>query len=534
MKKCIMIIIALIYSFLGVQMLFAADTTPNQFKFIDKTKAALNTVYTSNTIKVSGIDTTTDLSIVGGTYSINGGVYTSAPGTVNNNDTVKVQQTSSGIPSTTTDATLTIGGVFDTFSVTTVPPDTKPKKFRFTDQKNVALITLITSNTITVTGINTSADISIVGGEYSINGGSYTSDPGTVNNNDTVTLQQTSSASFSTKTDAILTIGGVSDTFSVKTLAADPKPDKFIFTPQTGVPLNTLITSNTITVTGINEMVPISIVGGKYKINDEAYTDAIGAVSNGDTVTVQQTSSGSSHKKTTATLTIGKAKGKFSVTTRVHYVLKKIEFDFGNNGTFNEIIYYTYDANGNNTKEEYDNDGNGTIDMVFYYTYDASGNKTKIEIDNDNNGTIDSILYSTYDANGNLTKWEYDYGNNGTIDAVGYYTYDANKNNTKWEFDSDNNGTIDEVRYYTYDANGNNTKIEYDYDNSGTINEVRYFIYDANGNNTQTEYDYDNNGTIDSILYSTYDANGNLKKDEDDYGNNGTIDNVIYYTWQKI
>ncbi|MCK7510762.1 MAG: hypothetical protein MZV70_46310, partial [Desulfobacterales bacterium] len=44
----------------------------------------------------------------------------------------------------------------------------------------------LTSNTITVSGINTAADISITGGIYSINGESYTNSNGTVNNGNTV------------------------------------------------------------------------------------------------------------------------------------------------------------------------------------------------------------------------------------------------------------------------------------------------------------------------------------------------------------
>jgi hypothetical protein len=94
--------------------------TPDQFTFTDQTGAALSTVITSNTITVSGITSTTPISITGGTYSINGGPYTSADGTVNPEDAVTVQQTSSESHSTTTDATLTIGGISDTFSVTTI------------------------------------------------------------------------------------------------------------------------------------------------------------------------------------------------------------------------------------------------------------------------------------------------------------------------------------------------------------------------------------------------------------------------------
>ena len=136
---------------------------------------------------------------------------------VNNGDTVTVQLTSSGSYSTTTNATLTIGGVSDTFSVTTGAGDSTPDPFTFKDKTGAGRNKVYTSDTITVSGIIVGTPISITGGTYSINGGSYTSDDGTVNNGDTVTVQQTSSDSYSTATDATLTIGGVSDTYTVTT-----------------------------------------------------------------------------------------------------------------------------------------------------------------------------------------------------------------------------------------------------------------------------------------------------------------------------
>jgi hypothetical protein len=101
--------------------------------------------------------------------------------------------------------------------------DIAPDAFVFLDQTGVDLSTVTTSNTITVAGINGSAGISIdsctgTDGQYQINGGAWTSDAGTVNDGDTVTVRQTSSASYSTQTDLVLDIGGVTDTFSVTTL----------------------------------------------------------------------------------------------------------------------------------------------------------------------------------------------------------------------------------------------------------------------------------------------------------------------------
>ncbi len=96
-------------------------------------------------------------------------------------------------------------------------PDMTPDTFSFVDQTNVSPSTLVTSNSITVAGINSLSPVSIAGGEYSINGEAYTSAEGSVNNGDTVTVRQTSSPNYSTRTEAILTIGGVSGTFSVTT-----------------------------------------------------------------------------------------------------------------------------------------------------------------------------------------------------------------------------------------------------------------------------------------------------------------------------
>jgi len=196
------------------------DYTPDAFSFTAQTGVALTTVVTSNPITVAGINTVSPISIVGGTYSVNGGTYTAVAGTVNNGDTVTLKQTSSGSYGTLTTATLTIGGVAGAFDVTTLAQDTTPTAFTFTAQTGAALTTVATSNTITVAGINSAANISIVGGTYSINSGAYTAVAGTVNNGDTVTVQQTTSGSYSTLTTATLTIGGVDGAFDVTTAAA--------------------------------------------------------------------------------------------------------------------------------------------------------------------------------------------------------------------------------------------------------------------------------------------------------------------------
>jgi len=100
----------------------------------------------------------------------------------------------------------------------------------------------------------------------------------------------------------------------------DTTPDPFIFAPLTGVALNTLVTSNTINVSGINAPAPISITDGLYSINGNAFTSAPGNISNGDSVSVQLMSPGSYAATTSATLTIGGISSTFSVTTEVKQI----------------------------------------------------------------------------------------------------------------------------------------------------------------------------------------------------------------------
>jgi len=92
--------------------------------------------------------------------------------------------------------------------------------FAFAPQSNAPLATAITSNTITIAGLSGASPISIAGGSYSVNGGAYTTAPGTVNNTDTVTVRLTSSATYATTMLATVTIAGVSASFNVTTSAA--------------------------------------------------------------------------------------------------------------------------------------------------------------------------------------------------------------------------------------------------------------------------------------------------------------------------
>jgi Tol biopolymer transport system component len=104
-------------------------------------------------------------------------------------------------------------------------PDTTPDAFSFINQTGVASGSVITSDAITISGIEAPAQISVTNGEYSIGcSGTFTASNGTISDGETVCIRHTSSALSGTAQVTTLTVGGVSGTFTSTTAAAPPPP----------------------------------------------------------------------------------------------------------------------------------------------------------------------------------------------------------------------------------------------------------------------------------------------------------------------
>ena len=299
-----------------------SDTTPDAFSFAAQTNVATSSLRTSGRATITGITAPSPISIVNGTYSIgcNGANFTSAAGTIANNQQVCLRHTASANPGTTVTTTLTVGGVSGNFSSTTATPpsDTTPDAFNFATQSNVPVNTVRTSSRATITGVDGPSPISIANGSYSIgcNGATFTSAAGTIANNQQVCLRHTSSATPGATVTSTLTVGGVTGTFS-STTAVDTTPDAFSFAAQTNVPVSTVRTSGRATITGIDGPSPISVVNGSYSIgcNGANFTSAAGTISNNQAVCLRHTSSSSPGTTVTTTLKIGSVSGTFSSTT---------------------------------------------------------------------------------------------------------------------------------------------------------------------------------------------------------------------------
>ena len=200
-------------------------------------------------------------------------------------------------------------------------PETTPDAFSFTPRTQVSPGATVTSNAITVSGLEAPASISVRGGTLVVDGSAFTG--ATVTNGQTVAVQVRASSRYATTTTARVTIGGVSVDFSVTTRTPNTTPGSFSFTAQTGVDPGATVTSNAITVRGLEAPTSIAVSGGTLVVNGRAFSGS--TITNRQTVAVQVTASVGFNTTTIARVTIGGVSADFVVTT-AEVMLNEITF----------------------------------------------------------------------------------------------------------------------------------------------------------------------------------------------------------------
>lgn len=296
------------------------DTVPDAFSFSTTSGASISTAYTQ-TSSITGYDTATSWSVSGGTGSTDGSNY-STSGSISPGQTFYVRVTSSGSYSSSVVATVTIGGVVGTYTVTTRAADTVPDQFTFNDDTNVPLNQTRIAFA-TPTGYDY-ANWTVTGGAGAVGAGAY-STSGIIYAGETFYIRLNSSPNFSTSVSATATIGGVSDTYTSTTRAADTSPDSFVFTSITSAERSTTTTSNTATVTGLEPSYSYTIIGTGGTV-DAGTSSLSGTFASSKTVTssgsgtlvlaIRTTSSASFSTQVSASANVGTGSGTFSVTTR--------------------------------------------------------------------------------------------------------------------------------------------------------------------------------------------------------------------------
>jgi hypothetical protein len=193
------------------------DNTPDPFAFPSHQGVPGGSQQVSEPALLDGFDDGLEMSISGGEYSLDGGTWSTAPIQIAAGSSVRLRHTASTSYSTAVTTTLRLGTASASFTSTTAGPDVTPEPFSFPDITGAKRSRTVTSTSRTLVGFAAPTPISISGGTYSRNGGAFTSTPAYVIPGDRLRLRVTSSSQANTAVSVTVTVGGVSDTWTVTT-----------------------------------------------------------------------------------------------------------------------------------------------------------------------------------------------------------------------------------------------------------------------------------------------------------------------------
>lgn len=217
-----------------------------------------------------------------------------------------------------------------------VRADSTPDPFQFAVREGVLPGTVQVSESYVVAGIDEPASIDVVGANYSVNGHAYTASEGEVVAGDVIRVRALAPKSYGLESIYTLLVGGVGSDFVIRTQPAPtglPTPSSFRFddlyvsevqgyepTRYFFVKPRSTQRSAAVKVQNLKAPAPISVVGGSYRVNGSAYTQADGIVNNGDVVMVSAVAPTAPNDAISATLKIGTRAASFTLYTNADAV----------------------------------------------------------------------------------------------------------------------------------------------------------------------------------------------------------------------
>ncbi|OUV22876.1 MAG: hypothetical protein CBC55_02235 [Gammaproteobacteria bacterium TMED95] len=228
-------------------------------------------------------------------------------------------------------ATLSLsacGGSSSNETPTTPVADTTPDTFSLGDSLYNAPNAEVTSEVLTITGINADTSISVDVGMYRVNGGNWTDADGNVANGDTVEVQLKAPDTYLIRnsgntpvapvTESTLTIGGVSATFTVGTgqdaqgvdIAADNTDISDISPAQP----SESVTTDPLTLSGIDTSVLVVVETGDILLNGVNAGQSTSAES-GDVISIEVNAPSTYGEDLNVAYLIGDAISTFDVIT---------------------------------------------------------------------------------------------------------------------------------------------------------------------------------------------------------------------------
>jgi|694.fasta_scaffold02801_6 hypothetical protein len=243
--------------------------------------------------------------------------------------------------------------------------DDFPNDFSFTNQTDAIPGNLLTSNQVTITGINNRALVRVsTGASVSVNGGSYVipteASPVFIFNNQTLSVRIPSTSGqltdFSKSYSANVSVGKKTALWEVRTKVVDVDPTPFTFTNQTNREIGVGYTSNEITVSGLESgfSFPADITSGSGQIIKNGGTGVPSvSVVNGDRIYLRLISpfeysnfpTGSGTKTNSTTVRVGSYSTSWSVSSRdVDLFIDPFDFNDINNALVSSV-YEAFSVN---------------------------------------------------------------------------------------------------------------------------------------------------------------------------------------------
>ena len=222
------------------------------------------------------------------------------------------------------------------------------------------------------------------------------------------------------------------------------------------------------------------------------------------------------------------------------------EQDTDGDGTIDQRITWTRDAEGKRLTEEHDGNADpdddifadGLVDNRLSFTYNSDGDLARVDMDSDGNGQLDTYTEWTYDAARRVVQ-EYtpnELGYTHTFDATGCLTAtiegtgpqnDSVLNVFAYTCDANNEWLTSEKTFlgsgppikritWTRDTWGRPLTMSIDNGGYGSIyadgvpEELETWSYDSDGNELTHSIDDNADGIIDYETLRTYDGNGYL------------------------
>ncbi|NWF66945.1 MAG: DUF1566 domain-containing protein [Campylobacterales bacterium] len=199
------------------------DLTPNSFNFLPKNGVDINSTVESEPVLIQGIDSyaTVYAASLNANLIINGKDINSNYSLIKNGDTIRLKVIAPSTYGTKKTATLYVGGVSNIFVVSTssVNPlfDNQPNDFDFTPIEDVDIDTNVSSETITILGINMPTDVYLDEQATLIINGKVVPNSTTVNEFDTIQIIAQSSSKYLDEKIYKIQVGTLNKEFMIKT-----------------------------------------------------------------------------------------------------------------------------------------------------------------------------------------------------------------------------------------------------------------------------------------------------------------------------